>query len=1100
MPSPDPPPTRSPELPAWFEAGDPWLTDKMRIAAEIAAAEHQLGPETEKALALFLRSAHTRLLQLLPGALTAQAGLDDWPDRDSVWRAAFVKYVVPVLRQLFAARFRRKLRVKVRIDPEALIEDYLDQVWSSLQTWPDDLFAEVNADYQQALADGLDERAALGRAAESLRIDAYSKRVQAEVERLRETVRNRGTRAGVRRQARARLSIIAKRGHRGDMRWWPMVAEITRSYAVSVLNAALAAAAEQDPPAERRYKMWVSVEDNRVRPAHEIADGQVREVGDMFTVGGFYMRYPGDPVAPPDLVRNCRCSLLLISPARAKTAMARYERDLPARAARLGARTDGQRFAVVANHGGVTGGVAGFTKDAPELVVPLTKAKANLDTFAALTSPEVSTVDTAVAEPDVQRAQWWSGPIAPLNKPSPDGRMLAVPEDGQPLHRTLPLPVLWQEVTADGHDAARIVGNILSVWIENDTVHGKGTFDLGNPHAREIVRQIREGYHRWVSITHDPDATYEIQYYRNGAEIPEDELAALMDSDEPAEDVTSVRVASNWRLTDVTIVANPAFDEAAINLLTEEEATGSQEDAPAIAPAVAAAAVEPNRNEQKQDTMDETTGQTTDQIPAETDTDDEVFSIDWSFVDSDDEEFDLNDERFAAPTAEKRNRAEGSGAAMEGGRFPIESRADLLKAIRAVGRARPNTDAERAKVRKHIMSRAKSLGLTSLIPDSWNSDGSIGDSTSNATTNKSDKKKPPAKSDAKNDSKDDANDESGGQEEEDANLPPWLKKKNGGKNGGKSTKSAVLADADAAKTAWCERVAAAVPLEPPRSWFADPQLTGPVKVRVTDEGRVYGHIAKWNSTHAARPGVVPPRSPSYGKFHRHPVRTSDGERVLTGPLAANGHASLEEPSIAAVMSHYDNAQFVVADVVCGEDQHGIWVSGALRAGITPLQVLMTDRYSFSGDWRNRNELVAACASVAVPGFHLAEDPSVKALAASAAAMPEVMPVVADGTARVRVEDGEVVALVAAGMLPADTDVRADTVGRVPDPEDWGRRAGRALHAGMREAELAARAELEAAERREAQLAARAERVAQLRRRVDAPRYARVEALRRRVVA
>ena len=56
---------------------------------------------------------------------------------------------------------------------------------------------------------------------------------------------------------------------------------------------------------------------------------------------------------------------------------------------------------------------------------------------------------------------------------------------------------------------------------------------------------------------------------------------------------------------------------------------------------------------------------------------------------------------------------------MPGGRFPITNRADLSKAIQAVGRVRPNTEAARAKVRRFIVKRARALNLTSMIPHSW---------------------------------------------------------------------------------------------------------------------------------------------------------------------------------------------------------------------------------------------------------------------------------------------------------------------------------------------------------------------------------------------
>lgn len=56
--------------------------------------------------------------------------------------------------------------------------------------------------------------------------------------------------------------------------------------------------------------------------------------------------------------------------------------------------------------------------------------------------------------------------------------------------------------------------------------------------------------------------------------------------------------------------------------------------------------------------------------------------------------------------------------------YPIADVADLKKAIKAVGRGNADHDA----IRKHIMKRAKALGATSMIPDNWNSDGSMKES------------------------------------------------------------------------------------------------------------------------------------------------------------------------------------------------------------------------------------------------------------------------------------------------------------------------------------------------------------------------------------
>lgn len=53
---------------------------------------------------------------------------------------------------------------------------------------------------------------------------------------------------------------------------------------------------------------WVhSGLDEHARASHMAADGQVREMGEPFDIGGVPMRFPGDPEAPPGEVINCRC-------------------------------------------------------------------------------------------------------------------------------------------------------------------------------------------------------------------------------------------------------------------------------------------------------------------------------------------------------------------------------------------------------------------------------------------------------------------------------------------------------------------------------------------------------------------------------------------------------------------------------------------------------------------------------------------------------------------------------------------------------------------------------------------------------------------------
>lgn len=72
-------------------------------------------------------------------------------------------------------------------------------------------------------------------------------------------------------------------------------------------------------------------------------------------------------------------------------------------------------------------------------------------------------------------------------------------------------------------------------------------------------------------------------------------------------------------------------------------------------------------------------------------------------------------------SAAGRRKAAASGAAMPDGSYPIKTKADLRKAIKAVGRG----GAEHDKIRKHIATRAKALGLEAMVPSNWNADGSL---------------------------------------------------------------------------------------------------------------------------------------------------------------------------------------------------------------------------------------------------------------------------------------------------------------------------------------------------------------------------------------
>ncbi len=78
-------------------------------------------------------------------------------------------------------------------------------------------------------------------------------------------------------------------------------------------------------------------------------------------------------------------------------------------------------------------------------------------------------------------------------------------------------------------------------------------------------------------------------------------------------------------------------------------------------------------------------------------------------------------------SADDRKQMAAAGQAMDDGSYPIKDAEDLDNAIHTVGLGGADHDS----IRAHIIKRADALGLSSKIPDNWNSDGSLKDATTN---------------------------------------------------------------------------------------------------------------------------------------------------------------------------------------------------------------------------------------------------------------------------------------------------------------------------------------------------------------------------------
>lgn len=139
----------------------------------------------------------------------------------------------------------------------------------------------------------------------------------------------------------------------------------------------------------------------------------------------------------------------------------------------------------------------------------------------------------------------------------------------------LPLPFLWQEKLADGHDKAVLVGRLDDVWrTEDGLIMGRGVFDPGGKHALEAMRLVREGMLRGVSV--DTDTAVAEQFY-----------------DDPGSDEATFTLYHGARVRGASLVIYPAYVETQI-WMTEGTPMTVTESTPLVAsgdpiPLVAAA-------------------------------------------------------------------------------------------------------------------------------------------------------------------------------------------------------------------------------------------------------------------------------------------------------------------------------------------------------------------------------------------------------------------------------------------------------------------------------------------------------------------------------
>jgi hypothetical protein len=221
---------------------------------------------------------------------------------------------------------------------------------------------------------------------------------------------------------------------------------------------------------------------------------------------------------------------------------------------------------------------------------------------------------------------------------------------------------------------------------------------------------------------------------------------------------------------------------------------------------------------------------------------------------------------------------------------------------------------------------------------------------------------------------------------------------------GRPTGSETETFTDAEPAPALSMVASAEVARPPFEWFTDPLFERVTALTVTDEGRVFGHIAQWGQCHVGYGDTCeePPHSETQYAYFRTGEVLTDAGAVPVGCLTIGGGHAAGGLRPRPALAHYDDVATAWADVACGEDEHGIWVAGYVRPGTTPEMVVAARASKPSGDWRRMgtNLEMIAVHQVNTGGFPVP---------------------------RVTIENGVQVALVAAGAVHEEPEKGTATV-------------------------------------------------------------------------
>ncbi len=517
-------------------------------------------------------------------------------------------------------------------------------------------------------------------------------------------------------------------------------------------------------------------------------------------------------------------------------------------------------------------------------------------------------------------------------------RQFMLADGAEPAIRPLPVALSAQDEMWDNHEGSRVVGLVTRAWVQDGHLWAEGPLDLEDEFGAAYARKLGNGFAGWVSADLSDISLEEIPLRSDKSEWEPNELAAAYAAfdegtgDEPDVAGQLLRV-HEWKLMGVTGVSSPAFETSRIEPVYGEEfgfGTSSAVEALAASAAKhsgAMIALVPSAEDCARLAID-------DYEPADVLHTTLVFlgdAANWSPEQRDALEQSVRVLDFTSPL---------SGTVM--GHAQFNPAGDEPCAVYLV----------------------EARGLSATQSCTY---GAVADNVD----------LPPIP------------------EPYDTFLPHIT--------AGYGLDVSKLAEVgpirfDRIRLSFADTDVRDIPLEPVTAGlvassvvydtadFTMPEPDELTALTVTDDGRVYGHLAQADSCHIgfADVCVSPPTSATgYAYFHQGEISTTDGPLPVGKLTLGTGHAGMRQAARAAA-EHYDNTGTAVAVVRCTDGLWGPWLSGRILPGIDDARIDELRRSGVSGDWRsiqrgsNKLELVAVLA-VNVPGFPV---PRTRALAAS----------------------------------------------------------------------------------------------------------------------